>query len=119
MANVLHPDEDWQSRRSVIECNKHMLAQQLGCDVTFNIVRGETVQIRAHKYVLGSRSCVFYAMFYGPLSENTGTEIDIPDMTPEQFNDLLQYVFLCPPPPPSISFLIAHPSVCLCFLTRS
>ncbi|XP_060602060.1 BTB/POZ domain-containing protein 6-like [Ruditapes philippinarum] len=93
MANVLHPDEDWQSRRSVIECNKHMLAQQLGCDVTFNIVRGETVQIRAHKYVLGSRSCVFYAMFYGPLSENTGTEIDIPDMTPEQFNDLLQFLY--------------------------
>ncbi|XP_045172289.2 BTB/POZ domain-containing protein 6-like [Mercenaria mercenaria] len=92
MEHVLRPDEDWQSRRSVVECNRRMWTDQLACDVTFIIGHGET-RMQAHKYVLGSRSCVFYAMFFGPLSGNTGMEITIPDMTPEQFSGLLQYLY--------------------------
>lgn len=92
MANVLHPDVDWQSRRTVIECNKRMWTDKLGCDVIFIVGQAEE-RIGAHKYVLGSRSCVFYAMFYGPLSGNSGQEITVPDMTPDQFNGLMQFLY--------------------------
>lgn len=70
--------EDWQAGKSVIECNKYMFLNQLYCDVTFRVGEEEAVkEIKAHKYVLASRSNVFEAMLFGSLSE---TVIRIPDI---------------------------------------
>uniref|UniRef100_A0A914CQH1 BTB domain-containing protein n=2 Tax=Acrobeloides nanus TaxID=290746 RepID=A0A914CQH1_9BILA len=41
----------------------------VGCDVVF-IVGDEHEQVNAHRLVLACSSAVFYAMFYGPASEN-------------------------------------------------
>ena len=81
-------EKDWQSSRSLAECNRYMLANQLGCDVTF-LVGNDSKPIKAHKYVLASRSSVFYAMFYGSVSE-TSDEIKIPDIEPEVFSTVLK-----------------------------
>ncbi|KAL4223140.1 BTB POZ domain-containing protein [Mactra antiquata] len=84
--------EDWQSKKTVTECNQYMWINKLGCDVTFIVGPGQT-RIGAHKYVLASRSSVFYAMFFGPFSGNTGDFVTIPDMTADQFNCLLDFLY--------------------------
>lgn len=83
--------EDWQSSRSLVECNRYMLENSIGCDVTF-LVGEEKTKISAHKYVLIGRSCVFFAMFNGPLAE-TSQEIALPDIEPNVFRILLQYLY--------------------------
>ncbi|VDI32258.1 BTB/POZ domain-containing protein 3/6 [Mytilus galloprovincialis] len=84
-------EKDWQSGRSIAECNRYMFAHQLGCDVTF-LVGNDSNPIPAHKYVLASRSSVFFAMFYGAVAE-TNDEIQIPDIEPEVFSTLLKYLY--------------------------
>ena len=81
---------DWQSGRSVTECNKYMLQHEIGCDVTFRVgVAGD--EVRAHKYVLASRSSVFFAMLYGPFQHgDAGTSIEIPDIEKDVFMCLLR-----------------------------
>lgn len=82
--------EDWQAGKSVIECNKYMFLNQLYCDVTFRVGEEEAVkEIKAHKYVLASRSNVFEAMLFGRLSE-TSDVIPIPDIEPGIFNAMLR-----------------------------
>ena len=44
----------------------------------------------AHKFVLMSRSPVFFAMFEGPMKE-TSEEIVITDIEGEQFRQFLRY----------------------------
>lgn len=81
-------DDDWQSSRSLVECNRYMLENAIGCDVTF-LVGEEKTKIQAHKYILIGRSCVFFAMFNGPLAE-TSEEIVLPDIESPVFRILLQ-----------------------------
>ena len=90
----LHSDQqqlDWQSSRSVIECNRYMLENHIDCDVKFLLQApdGSQVRLAAHKYVLLSRSPVFYAMFRGPLAER-GPDVQIYDVLPETFKLLLR-----------------------------
>ena len=80
---------DWQSNKSVIECNKYMWQNELLCDVAFR-VGTEREMIRAHKYVLASRSCVFYAMFADGMREGQSEVIDIPDIEPATFRTVMQ-----------------------------
>lgn len=80
--------EDWQAEKSVIECNKYMFLNQLHCDVTFKVgMAGK--EIKAHKYILASRSNVFEAMLFGGLSE-TSDVIDVPDIEAEIFDAMLR-----------------------------
>ena len=82
-------EDDWQGSKSVIESNRHMLLQQLDCDITF--ICGESKDyIGAHKYVLTSRSNVFHAMFHGRLAETENT-ITIPDIELNIFMAMLKY----------------------------
>lgn len=83
-------DREWQLGKTLAECNRYMLDNQIDCDVTFRV--GETGEVvMAHKYVLGSRSSVFYAMLYGPLAEKG--DILITDMEPHTFQCLLRYIY--------------------------
>ncbi|XP_062578706.1 BTB/POZ domain-containing protein 6-like, partial [Saccostrea cucullata] len=81
---------NWRSGLSVAECNRYMLKNEIHCDVTFRVGKEEKL-VRAHKYVLVSRSPVFDAMFYGDLAE--AKEIKIPDIEPPSFDVLLRFLY--------------------------
>lgn len=83
-------EKDWQSFRTLNDCNRYMLTNEIGCDITF-LVGKERHRVSAHKYVLASRSCVFFAMFYGPAAES-GNEIEVPDVEPDTFSLLFRWV---------------------------
>ena len=59
-------------------------------DVTFN-VRGQ--QFQAHKTILIARSPVFAAMFDHPLKEKMMGIVDVPDIEPNVFEELLHYIY--------------------------
>lgn len=83
--------EDWQAGKSVIECNKYMFLKQLYCDVTFRVgMAGK--EIKAHKYVLASRSNVFEAGLFGHLLE-TSDVIDVPDIEAEIFDAMMRFLY--------------------------
>jgi hypothetical protein len=67
-----------------------MLENEIESDVTFILIEenGEQQRMRAHKFVLISRSPVFFAMLSGPLAEK-GQDIRIPDISPDVFKQLL------------------------------
>ena len=85
-------EEDWQVSRSVLECTRYMLDNQVDCDVTFLLLSpdGEQSRVSAHKFMLVSRSPVFFAMLNGPMAERD-SEIRIPDISREAFWELLRY----------------------------
>jgi len=72
-----------------------MLDHELACDIEFAVgLNGDIV--RAHKYMLVSRSPVFYAMFYGSLGTvHHDSPLSIPDTTVDAFRTMLQLVNLC------------------------
>jgi len=71
---------------------RFMLCHELACDVEFAVgVNGDIV--RAHKYMLVSRSPVFFAMFYGSIgTEQHDSPLRVPDTTVEAFRTMLQLV---------------------------
>lgn len=85
----MSPPYDWQTNKTIAECNKYMLANQIACDVTF-LVGDDHERILAHKYVLISRSCVFYAMLHGLMAEKPDECIAIPDIDKETFKLMLE-----------------------------
>ncbi|XP_046547715.1 BTB/POZ domain-containing protein 6-like [Haliotis rubra] len=82
--------DDWQSGKTVTECNLRMLDTEDFSDVTFR-VGSEQQAVQAHRYVLVSRSCVFHAMFCGKLAEKE--EVSIPDIEPNIFKEFLRFVY--------------------------
>ena len=65
---------------------------QLACDVNFKLQTAENKVVSkmgAHKFVLMSRSPVFFAMFEGPMKE-TSDEIVITDIEGEPFRQFLR-----------------------------
>ncbi|KAK3588856.1 hypothetical protein CHS0354_035998 [Potamilus streckersoni] len=81
---------DWQSRKSLAECNRQMLIKQIETDVTF-LVGERKEPIKAHKYVLISRSSVFYDMLCGPV--HNSNEIRITDIESEIFKQVLLFIY--------------------------
>ncbi|XP_062578705.1 BTB/POZ domain-containing protein 6-like [Saccostrea cucullata] len=82
--------KNWRSGLSVAECNRYMLKNEIHSDVTFLVGKEEKL-VRAHKYVLASRSPVLDAMFYGDLAE--AKKIKIPDIEPPSFDVLLRFLY--------------------------
>uniref|UniRef100_K1R766 BTB/POZ domain-containing protein 6 n=1 Tax=Magallana gigas TaxID=29159 RepID=K1R766_MAGGI len=68
-----------------------MFINQIYCDVTFKVGTAGK-EVKAHKYVLASRSSVFAAMLYGSLSEANDV-IAVPDIEAETFNILLKFLY--------------------------
>ena len=79
----------WQCDRNLPKCLEYMLDKQIICDVTF-IMGAEHEEVHAHKFVLISRSPVFYAMFEGPLAEKG--KVELPDVEKDIFLVFLRYV---------------------------
>ncbi|CAC5403377.1 unnamed protein product [Mytilus coruscus] len=80
---------DWQDGKSLSECMIYMLEKEIMCDVTFRVGTDQSI-IKAHKYMLASRSPVFYTMFEGSCPEKG--EIIVPDINSEIFKALLKWV---------------------------
>ncbi|XP_055332514.1 BTB/POZ domain-containing protein 6-B-like [Paramacrobiotus metropolitanus] len=72
-----------------------MLASGDLSDVNFTVGRqfGQTKNFAAHKFVLATRSSVFRTMFYGSLPEQCQAALDIPDICPEGFANLLSFMY--------------------------
>lgn len=68
-----------------------MWTNQVACDIDF-LVGEDKERVPAHKYILISRSCVFFTMFCGPLAE-TQREITLPDIEPPVFKALLEFLY--------------------------
>lgn len=88
-------ESGWQTGMTVLECNRHMLEHDIGTDVRFVIgpTGGATVEIRAHRYVLTSRSEVFEALFKSGMTEcrnENEAKIRIEDIQPEIFRETLR-----------------------------
>jgi hypothetical protein len=67
-----------------------MLQDERLCDVTFLVGSGKEEKIMAHRFILASRSPVFFTMFCGSLPETNQT-VDVLDIEPTIFLDLLRY----------------------------
>ena len=78
----------WQ-HSSAQDTNLHMLENEVLCDITF-LVGEEKEAIKCHKYMLVSRSPVFYTMFCGALAETSET-VTIPDTEPTIWKLFLRY----------------------------
>lgn len=59
-------------------------------DVTF-IIRGQTFS--AHKAILAMRSPVFAAMFLHPTKEELTSKVEIEDINPDVFQEVLRYLY--------------------------
>jgi hypothetical protein len=73
--------------QGVLACNRHMLENQLACDIWFTL-GPHREKVGAHRFVLQSRSGVFYAMLDGPGADRT--HFDLPDVQPKVFWQLLR-----------------------------
>ena len=82
---------DWQCSRRLADCNKYMLDNEIECDVTFTLTEdnGDQHRLRTHRFVLISRSPVFFAMLSGPLAEK-GQDVRITDINLDTFKHLLR-----------------------------
>ena len=81
--------EDWRTGKSVIECNRYILENQVHTDVKFNV---KSTAISAHRSILINRSQVFENLLTGRSSLDI---IDVPDIEPDVFRNMLRYIFVC------------------------
>lgn len=83
MWNALQP--------TVKERNKIMVNNELMADIHFLVGQAPNQRrLPAHKYTLATGSSVFYAMFYGGLAGQSSGDIEIPDVEPCAFVNLLK-----------------------------
>ena len=83
---------DWQStKNSILERNLHMFNNPDMSDINFTC-EGSDKTFYAHKYVLGTSSAVFHAMFYGEWAAKDST-ISLSDTTEESLEQFLRFLY--------------------------
>ncbi|XP_046346952.2 BTB/POZ domain-containing protein 6-like [Haliotis rufescens] len=82
--------DNWQAGKTLAECNLRMFSDEDSCDVTFQVGSTSHV-IKAHRYVLISRSCVFHAMLSGPRMKKS--DISVPEIEYHHFKQFLIYLY--------------------------
>ena len=91
MASV-QPNVDWQStKNSILERNRHMFNNSDMSDLNFTC-EGSDKTFYAHKYVLGTSSAVFHAMFYGELAVKDST-VHLSDTNEESLEQFLRFLY--------------------------
>ena len=91
MASVQH-EIDWQStKKSVSERNRHMFNNPDMSDISFTCEGSDKI-FYAHKYVLGTSSVVFRAMFYGDLAEKNSV-VHLSDTDENSFEEFLRFLY--------------------------
>lgn len=69
-----------------------MLQNKIGCDIAFLLGKSKE-EVQAHRYMLASRSSVFFAMLFGPF-DKSDKAIEIPDIEKDIFEQILRYLML-------------------------
>ncbi|XP_055351484.1 TD and POZ domain-containing protein 3-like [Paramacrobiotus metropolitanus] len=94
MASTHHPQGEAPGS-GLASCMKQTLSSGEFSNVRFSVGRhfGPVKIFEAHKNILAMRSSVFRAMFYGSLPENCAVPIDIPDIIPDAFANMLNYIY--------------------------
>jgi len=77
----------WQDGMCINKSVEYLYEQKSMADVTFNFPGSDP--IRAHKLILGMRSSVFEAMFYGSMASTDG-EVTITDIERPIFDLMLR-----------------------------
>ncbi|XP_053373103.1 BTB/POZ domain-containing protein 3-like isoform X2 [Mercenaria mercenaria] len=93
MANIkkaLADRHDWQDTSPFEETNLQMLENEILCDVTF-LTGSSKQEVKGHKYVLASRSPVFYAMFNGSMPEKG--DVEVPDIEANVLKELFRFLY--------------------------
>ena len=86
------PEVDWQSTKTTVsERNQHMFNNSDMSDISFTCEGSDKI-FYAHKYVLGTSSAVFHAMFYGDLAEKNSV-IHLSDTDEESFEEFLRFIY--------------------------
>ncbi|XP_044575295.1 speckle-type POZ protein-like A [Cotesia glomerata] len=78
------------SKRKLSDDFKELFETKKKCDVTIKVGGKEFC---AHKVILIARSSVFEAMFSHDMKENKENEVTIPDIDPEVFKKVLDYIY--------------------------
>ena len=91
MASV-QSDIDWQStKKTVLERNSHMFNNSDMSDISFTCEGSDKI-LYAHKYVLGTSSAVFRAMFYGDLAEKNSI-VHLSDTDEKSLEEFLRFLY--------------------------
>ncbi|XP_055351450.1 BTB/POZ domain-containing protein 6-like isoform X2 [Paramacrobiotus metropolitanus] len=74
---------------------QYLLSCEELSDVQFAVGRdyGAVRLFPALRPILSVRSAVFYTMFYGSIPENCTVPIEIPDILPEAFGNMISYIY--------------------------
>lgn len=88
-------DYDWQtSKTKLSQRGAYILKNGWKSDVQFFVGQDPCQQLfQAHKLILAMSSPVFEAMLFGEMAEDSTKPIVIPDIHPEAFQSLLQYIY--------------------------
>jgi speckle-type POZ protein len=62
-------------------------------DITINVHGQILHQFKAHKNILAARSPFFAAMFEHPTKENLTNQIEVEDVEPDVFNEILRFIY--------------------------
>ncbi|XP_052783635.1 BTB/POZ domain-containing protein 2-like [Mya arenaria] len=82
--------EAWQYEEPFAVTNVHMLDADVLCDVTI-LAGKEKQEVRCHRFMLASRSPVFYTMFCGSLPE--ASVVEIPDVEADVFRTIVRFMY--------------------------
>ena len=82
--------QPWNGKEELLEDFLKLFENMELSEVTFN-VRGQ--EFPAHKNILAARSQVFSAMFQHPSKEKMTGVVDVPDIEPDVFKELLRYLY--------------------------
>ena len=83
---------DWQTtKKSVSERNSHMFNNSDMSDISFTCDGSDKI-LYAHKYVLGTSSAVFHAMFYGDLAEKNSI-VHLSDTDEKSLEEFLRFLY--------------------------
>ena len=83
---------DWQSTmKTVSERTRHMFNNSDMSDIRFSC-EGSHKTIYAHKYVLGTSSVVFHAMFYGEMAEKSAL-LHLDDTDEKSLEEFLRFLY--------------------------
>ncbi|XP_055346809.1 BTB/POZ domain-containing protein 3-like [Paramacrobiotus metropolitanus] len=79
----------------IAECMREVLGNGEMSDCQFTVGRqyGAERTFPAHRVIMGARSDVFHAMFFGNLPEKCSGPIDIPDIHPDAFANMLSFIY--------------------------
>ncbi|XP_055330153.1 BTB/POZ domain-containing protein 6-like [Paramacrobiotus metropolitanus] len=95
MSMIMSTSQEPVAATGIISRLKRALASGDHHDVEFSVGRqfGEAKTLQAHKWLLSISSDVFNRQFYGSLPEKCDFPIDVPDILPDAFLNMLSFLY--------------------------